>query len=284
MKQSTVFDLAGVVLEITNLDKAEHFYRRLGLQLKSRDDARGVMKLGFASGQSLTLWKPLSRAHNNERLARLGARGASHLHYAMQIPKGSRSSVQALLKHQGIDSQEINLAAEGDEPDIGLYFFDPFGHGLELREVQTNPSDPRFPHVAPGPLSEDQFPVVGLREVALAFEDFEAMLTRLPRLYGFLLVHQFAERAFAQFVLGPKPEKDGRFTPRRWLYAWDIQVGLADMLGGEHATVQFYADVERIQNRLEAANIPHICDSLGLAVRDPSGHVFEFLTPPSQAR
>ncbi|MER3553363.1 MAG: hypothetical protein C4331_03170 [Meiothermus sp.] len=121
---------------------------------------------------------------------------------------------------------------------------------------------------------------MGLREVALAFQDFDAMLERLPRTYGFTFVEQMEERAFAQFVLATEPEKDGEFTPRRWLYAWDPQVGLAEMLGGEHATVQFYADVDSVQERVREAGLAFVRDRQGLAVRDPEGHVFEFLEPP----
>ena len=120
-----------------------------------------------------------------------------------------------------------------------------------------------------------------MREVALAFTDFEAMLERLPRAYGLGLHKLQSERNFAQFTLAAQTEDDGKHTPRRWLYAWDPQVGLADMLGGEHAIVSFYADLEAVAVLVTEGGFPHLRDAHGLAVRDPSGHVFEFLELPA---
>ncbi|HEU4742797.1 MAG TPA: hypothetical protein VFS50_14485 [Meiothermus sp.] len=54
-------------------------------------------------------------------------------------------------------------------------------------------------------------------------------------------------------------------------------MGLADMLGGEHATVCFYADLEPLEARVKAAGLPYLRDEQGLAVQDPEGHVFAFL-------
>ena len=120
-------------------------------------------------------------------------------------------------------------------------------------------------------------PVFGLREVALGFGDYPSMLERLPRAYGFAFAKEQDDRNFAQFTLGPQPENDGNGTPRRWLYAWDPQVGLADMLGGDHVHARFYADVEAVAELVKAAGLPHLQDQKGLAVRDPEGHVFEFV-------
>jgi hypothetical protein len=39
------------------------------------------------------------------------------------------------------------------------------------------------------------------------------MKRRLVEAYGFVFVEETKERAFAQFALGPEPEKDGHFTP-----------------------------------------------------------------------
>lgn len=276
--EGLVCDLAGLTLEVNSLERGLLFYKGLfGFPLTRYEEERGVVEFGLPSGQRLCLWKPLSRQANSPRLASLGARGGSHVHFALQIPQGSRAAAQDLLRRGGVEWQEIELGPG----DLGLYFFDPFGHDLELREVSLDPDDPRRPRIPPAARYNPEFlPVVGLREVALAFQDFDAMLERLPRTYGFTFVEQMEERAFAQFVLATEPEKDGEFTPRRWLYAWDPQVGLAEMLGGEHATVQFYADVDSVQERVREAGLAFVRDRQGLAVRDPEGHVFEFLEPP----
>ena len=203
----------------------------------------------------------------------------------MQIPVGTREIAKQTLDAHGVHWQEIDL---GDEEfhDYGLYFFDPFGHGLELREVVTDPSDPRAPVVAPAASlgQAPTLPVIGLREVALAFTDFAAMLERLPRAYGFGLHKCQTERNFAQFTLAAQTEDDGKHTPRRWLYAWDPQVGLAQMLGAEHALVSFYADLDMVTALVVEAGLPHLRDAHGLAVLDPAGHVFEFIEPISALR
>lgn len=278
--EGLVCDLAGLALEVSSLERGMAFYKRLfGFPIVHYEEERGVAEFGLPGGQRLSLWKPVSRQPNSPRLAALGARGGSHVHFALQIPRGSRAAARQLLRLSGLACQEIELGPG----DCGLYFFDPFGHGLELREVSLDPEDPRAPRVPPGQPGGPEFlPVVGLREVALSFQDFGAMVERLPRAYGFTFAGEMEDRAFAQFVLAPEREKDGDFTPRRWLYAWDPQVGLAEMFGGEHATVQFYADVESVAERAREAGLPCVRDARGLAVRDPEGHVFEFLEPPVQ--
>lgn len=278
---SLILDLAGLSLEVTNLERAQQFYTGLlGLQVTGKDDVAGRLELRFGNGQHLHCLMPITKRVNDPRLAGLGARGGSHVHYALQIPVGTRAAAKRTLDAHGIHWQEIDL---GDEEfhDYGLYFSDPFGHGLELREVVTDPRDPRAPMVAPASPSSQPFalPVIGLREVALAFTDFAAMLERLPRAYGLALHKVQSERNFAQFTLAGQTEEDGRHTPRRWLYAWDPQVGLADMLGGEHAQVSFYGDLEAIEPAVIASGFQYLRDAHGLAVRDPSGHVFKFLQP-----
>ncbi len=278
---SPIVDLAGLTIEVTNLERATVFYTGLlGLEVITKDSEAGRLELRFGNGQHLRCWMPITKQPGDPRLAQLDARGGSHVHFAMQIPVGTRGAAKAILDAHGIHWTEIDL---GDEEfhDYGLYFFDPFGHGLELREVVTDPHDPRAPVVAPAsPLSQPHtLPVIGLREVALAFTDFKAMLERLPRAYGLGLHKCQTERNFAQFTLSAHTEDDGRHTPRRWLYAWDPQVGLADMLGGEHALVSFYADLEAVTALTLEAGLPHVRDQYGLAVSDPAGHVFEFLEP-----
>ena len=278
---SLVVDLAGLTLNVTNLERAAVFYTGLmGLELVAQDDAAGRLKLRFANGQHLNCWMPITKQLSDPRLGKLGARGGSHVHFAMQIPAGTRGAAKATLDAHGIHWQEIDLGDE-DFHDCGLYFFDPFGHGLELREVVTDSRDPRAPVVAPRqlPSQPHTLPVIGLREVALAFTDFGAMLERLPRAYGFALHKCQTERNFAQFTLAAHTEDDGKHTPRRWLYAWDPQVGLAGMLGGEHALVSFYADLGAVTALVVEAGLLHLRDAHGLAVLDPSGHVFEFLEP-----
>ena len=277
---SPILDLAGLVLEANCLDRAEAYYGGLlGLETVRRDDDAGVLELRFPSGQTLGFWRPATKRQNDARLATLGARGGTHVHYAMQIPVGTRERAKRILAAHGVPWQEINVG-DDDFHDHGLYFHDPFGHGLELREVVTDPEDPRAPLIPPGEPNASPYalPVVGLREVALAFTNFAAMLERLRTDCGFALQKLQDERAFAQFTLAQSAEDDGKHTPRRWLYAWDPQVGLAGMFGGEHATVRFVADVDTLAPALLDSGLRRVRDAHGLIVRDPEGHVFEFVT------
>lgn len=276
---SPILDLAGLTLEVNHLPRGVRFYTQvLGLDLLHSDEARGTAHFRVNAAQTLTLWQPVTRQASDPRLAPLRARGASHLHYAWQLQQGDLERSKALLSAHGLPWQEIDLGTP-ERPDPTLYFFDPFGHGLELRGVDL--ADPRRPLYPPAltPRPEHALPVLGLREVALAFGDYPAMKARLPRAYGFALAKEQQGRDFAQFTLGPAAEPDGNGTPRRWLYAWDPQVGLADMLGGDHAHVQFYAHVDEVRALVEAEGLPHVLDAGRLAVRDPEGHVFEFLPP-----
>ncbi|GGL95878.1 VOC family protein [Deinococcus aerophilus] len=279
MTSSPILDLAGLTLEVNHLARGVRFYTQvLGLHLRRHDPAAGVAEFTVNPHQTLTLWQPITRQASDERLAPLRPRGASHLHYAWQIEPDDLDACKPLLDAHGLEWQEIDLGTP-DAPDRTLYFFDPFGHGLELRGV--NRADARRPHFPPQPVDRPEFalPVMGLREVALAFGDYAGMRERLPGAYGFALAKEQPDRNFAQFTLGPEAEPDGDGTPRRWLYAWDPQVGLADMLGGDHALVRFYADVEAVARRVKAEGLPCIQDAHGLAVRDPEGHVFEFVAP-----
>ncbi|WP_104992616.1 VOC family protein [Deinococcus sp. NW-56] len=278
---SPILDLAGVTLEVNHLPRGVRFYTQvLGLTLLEHDEERGVAQFRVNDAQTLTLWKPVTRQPNDPRLAPLHAQGASHLHYAWQIHPHELDRCKALLDEHGLPWQEIDLGTP-ERPDPTVYFFDPFGHGLELRGVDL--ADERRPTYPPTPEDGERgphaLPVLGLREVALAFGDYPAMKERLPRAYGFAFAKEQPDRDFAQFTLGPDPEPDGNGTPRRWLYAWDPQVGLADMFGGDHVYAQFYARVEEVRDRVQAAGLPHVEEGGVLAVRDPEGHVFEFRPP-----
>ncbi|SMB80143.1 VOC family protein [Deinococcus hopiensis] len=280
MSTSPILDLAGITLEVNHLPRGVRFYTQvLGLDLEALDEVRQTARFRVNLAQTLTLWKPVTRQASAPRLAPLHARGASHLHYAWQIEPDDLERCKSLLDEHGLEWTEIDLGTP-ERPDPTVYFFDPFGHGLELRGVnRADERQPALPPV-PRPCPPHALPVMGLREAAIAFSDYPAMLARLPRAYGFALAKEQPDRDFAQFTLGPEPEHDGNGTPRRWLYAWDPQVGLADMFGGDHALLQFYADVPAVLARVRAEGLPHVETGEQLAVRDPEGHVFEFLPLP----
>lgn len=279
---SPILDLAGLTLEVNHLPRGVRFYTQvLGLTLLHLDEDRKVARLRVNAHQSLTLWQPVTRQCNDPWLEALRPRGASHLHFAFQIDPDELARSQALLDEHGLPWQEIDLGTP-ELPDRTVYFYDPFGHGLELRGVNLrDPRQPAFPPPPqPGAPAPHALPVLGLREVALGFGDYAAMKARLPRAYGLAYAKEQDDRDFAQFTLGPQPQPDGNGTPARWLYAWDPQVGLADMLGGDHALVQFYADVDAVYGLVRAEGLPHVYQPGRLAARDPDGHVFEFLSPP----
>lgn len=276
---SPILDLAGITLEVNHLPRGVRFYTHLfGLDVTRHDDDKGVAEFRVNDSQHLTLWKPITRRKNDERLGKLRARGASHLHFAWQVREADLDGCKAILDAYDVPWTEIDLGTQ-ERPDPTLYFYDPFGHGLELRGV--NLDDERQPTFPPKPTTRPPhaLPVLGLREAAIGFSDYDAMKERLPRAYGFCFVKEQEDRDFAQFVLSPRPESDGNGTPQRWLYCWDPQIGLADMHGGDHATLKFYADVDAVARRVAQAGLEHGHDDLGLVVRDPEGHVFEFVHP-----
>ena len=277
---SPIYDLAGLTLEVNDLERATTFYQTLfGLETAHRSEHSAVC-LRVSDHQTLTLWQPVTRRPMIPWLASLFPRGAAHLHYAWQILPEDFDLCRQTLKAHGVAFQEIDLGTP-ERPDPGLYFFDPFGHGLELRTVDLN--DARSPYFPPQtrPPGRSGLPVIGLREVALAFADYPAMLTRLPDAYGFAFAKEQEDRDFAQFTLGPHAETDGNGTPRRWLYAWDPQVGLADMMGGDHALVEFYAEVPQVLERVRHSGLPFLEHAKELAVKDPEGHTFVFRPLPS---
>ena len=283
---SPIHDLAGLTLEVNHLERASTFYQTLfGLNVvhgsgEHSPAEHSSVTLRVSDRQTLTLWRPVTRQPMTPWLAPLFPRGAAHLHYAWQILSEDFEVCRRILSAHGTAFEEIDLGTP-ERPDIGLYFFDPSGHGLELRTV--DPRDARAPYFPPQPRlpGDPGLPVVGLREVALAFADYPAMLRRLPGAYGFVLAKEQEDRDFAQFPLGPEAENDGNGTPRRWLYAWDPQVGLADMMGGDHALVEFYAEVPQVLELVRRAGLPHLQEAGNLAVRDPEGHTFVFRPLPS---
>ena len=279
---SPILDLAAVCLEVNDLDRASCFYESLlGLSVASRDDRDGRLVLSLPNRQKLECWLPLTRRAAGGLLSGLGARGGVHLHFALQIPRGASDLARSALRAHGLTWQEINLAAPDEEPDVGLYFYDPFGHGLELREVESDRGDPRAPFTRVGIPSVRRFtlPVIGLREIVLAFTGAPETGRRLREAYGLAFLKESDERFFLQFALGVQAKPDGRHTPQRWLYAWDPQVGLAGMLPGEHVTARFLADLDALRERLAASGLQTASGEDWLAARDTDGHVFQFIQP-----
>ena len=54
------------------------------------------------------------------------------------------------------------------------------------------------------------------------------------------------------------------------------------MLGGDHALLEFYADVPAVAARVQAEGLPCVADAGRLAARDPDGHVFVFRPAPGR--
>jgi catechol 2,3-dioxygenase-like lactoylglutathione lyase family enzyme len=83
-----IFDLVGLTLECSRLERAVAFYSSLlGLAVRRRDDERGVLEFAAANGQFLRFWQPITRQLNDLRLGTIGARGGTHVHYAMQVTR-----------------------------------------------------------------------------------------------------------------------------------------------------------------------------------------------------
>ena len=117
-----VSGISELVLEVSDLDAARHFYRDLlgfeeTLYGEGRDD-----RLWYLIGSSarLGLWTP--------QVGLAGGRGGAHVHFAFQLPREGLDPLLERLRAAGVEVEgPIQLGA-----DRAIYVTDPDGNVVEF--------------------------------------------------------------------------------------------------------------------------------------------------------
>ena len=117
-----VSGISELVLEVSDLDAARHFYRDLlgfeeTLYGEGRDD-----RLWYLIGSSarLGLWTP--------QVGLAGGRGGAHVHFAFQLPREALDTLLERLRAAGVEVEgPIQLGA-----DRAIYVTDPDGNVVEF--------------------------------------------------------------------------------------------------------------------------------------------------------
>jgi catechol 2,3-dioxygenase-like lactoylglutathione lyase family enzyme len=136
------------VLEVADLAASERFYaEHLGLPVVERwGDERAAVWLSIGREGTLGLW-PVSTGGDQ---AIHGGRGGAHVHFALRVPSGTLSAMQARLEALGYAVEDGWTFGPGDH---AVYLDDPDGNVVELTERVTlwgggpasEPSDPSEP-------------------------------------------------------------------------------------------------------------------------------------------
>jgi catechol-2,3-dioxygenase len=122
-KPSGLFEM---VLEVTDLAAAEHFYVDvLGFEVIDRwGDDRPAVWVGLGGDNVLGLW---SIEAGGEKAIHDG-RGGSHVHYAINLPRGTLDAMEAHLRSHGYDVELF----EFENGNRSIYVDDPDGNVVEF--------------------------------------------------------------------------------------------------------------------------------------------------------
>jgi catechol-2,3-dioxygenase len=115
----SVDGICELVLEARDLGTLERFYRRLGLELLTREDDR----IWMAAGENcrLGIWSPGPKEHDD--------RGGRHVHFAFAAARGTLAQLTEDLRLDGI---KVKGPIEHDGGDRSIYVTDPEGNRVEL--------------------------------------------------------------------------------------------------------------------------------------------------------
>jgi catechol-2,3-dioxygenase len=108
-----------LVLEVVDLERAEHFYSKLlGLPVVERWEHRDAIWV-LAGATRIGLWKP--------QVGVAGGRGGIHVHYALQIADEDYEATVERLRSCGLEVFEDDF---GDS--LAAYVTDPDGNVVEF--------------------------------------------------------------------------------------------------------------------------------------------------------
>ena len=111
-----------LVLEVVDLEAAEHFYAEvLGLPVVDRWPGREAIWVMAGDRTRIGLWRP--------QVGLFGGRGGLHVHFAMQIAEADFEATVALLQERG---QDVKTAGFGTSHGRAAYVEDPDGHLVEF--------------------------------------------------------------------------------------------------------------------------------------------------------
>lgn len=108
-----------LVLEARDLGTLERFYRRLGLEVLTREDDRIWMAAGERS--RLGIWSPGPKEHDD--------RGGRHVHFALAAARGT---LTRLIEDLRLDGIRVKGPIEHEGGDRSIYITDPEGNRVEL--------------------------------------------------------------------------------------------------------------------------------------------------------
>ena len=128
MNEATpVTGVSELVLEVKELERAEHFYADLlGLPVVERWPDRNAVWVLAGSGTRIGLWEP--------QVGLEGSRGGEHVHFAMHIDEADFEPLLARLRDNGLDVpvHEFGGLASDERPSRAAYVTDPDGHLVEF--------------------------------------------------------------------------------------------------------------------------------------------------------
>jgi catechol-2,3-dioxygenase len=109
-----------LVLEVLDLERAEHFYAELlGLPVVERWQHRDAVWVMAGNGTRIGLWKP--------QVGVAGGRGGLHVHYAMHIDEQDYDATVERLRSCGLEVTEDDFGHSR-----AVYVTDPDGNVVEF--------------------------------------------------------------------------------------------------------------------------------------------------------
>lgn len=112
-----------LVLEVLDLDAAEHFYADLlGFPVVERWEERGAVWVMAGHATRIGLWRP--------QVGLAGGRGGIHVHYALRIDDADFDAAVTRLRDKGYEPEIVFFTT--DDRGRALYVTDPDGNVVEF--------------------------------------------------------------------------------------------------------------------------------------------------------
>jgi catechol 2,3-dioxygenase-like lactoylglutathione lyase family enzyme len=114
-----------LVLEVVDLEAAEHFYAKvLGFPVVERWEEREAVWVMAGDRTRIGLWKP--------QVGIADGRGGVHVHYAVGIDEADYDAAVERLRSQGLEVHEEDFSDYAEGRGRAAYVTDPDGHVLEF--------------------------------------------------------------------------------------------------------------------------------------------------------